>query len=588
NPTTVVSDSDGDHTFGSENENNLQDSFSDDESHQSSPQLYVGLTLSSWEEVDNFVELYGKNKGFSFRRSRNNLHSDHSSIRHRSYECSYSRVHKAKKIVDNTKQRDRYSAAINCPWHINFNNRKNTTEIVLKTDAAETLKKLIELKADDPGWVVVPNIEEQLNNATNKIIPRTVYTDADPAMGAALRNIWSDTHHSYCIFHLNNNFVKKLKPIMGKQFDECYKLFYRSQNSLFEVDFEHCWAEFVEFLNPFPKASRYALETLYSTRCSWAICYTQTRFTAGIQSTQRVEGMNAIIKKEVSHSSTLLHLIDAIQNRLDEEARYARISKQKNTNPSVGLPHIANRYFPAINSLIQKYLTPHILSFQREQLSESFLYDASEITYEWGNEMPESTNIIENGYLEDDYERRQTCLKNSQISADKDFVASLPPIKLCESNESSTHNSIPQIVNFQYLSHFRVANVLTPSLQKSVSEKERWSKGYGIAKKALNLMIRLNCDDEFLEMMEEFISSKTHELQISDKNKDANNFELQPAIANPFVTKHCGRPPKRYKSALEHTTSTCKNRHGQLTDNNKPQEKNKNKCANCRNYGHNV
>ncbi|CAG8736450.1 4680_t:CDS:2, partial [Racocetra persica] len=124
-------------------------------------------------------------------------------------------------------------------------------------------------------------------------------------------------------------------------------------------------------------------------KTNWALCYTQTRFIAGIQSIQRVKSMNAIIKKEVSRSSTLLYLIDAIQNRL---------------------PYVANHYFSAIDSLIQKYLTPHVLSLQRQQLSESFLYNVSEITYEWDNNIPEPANIIENGYLEDDYERSQTCL----------------------------------------------------------------------------------------------------------------------------------------------------------------------------------
>ncbi|CAG8568957.1 19678_t:CDS:2 [Gigaspora margarita] len=35
-----------------------------------------------------------------------------------------------KKVVDITKQRERSSAAINYPWHVNFNNRKGTVEIV--------------------------------------------------------------------------------------------------------------------------------------------------------------------------------------------------------------------------------------------------------------------------------------------------------------------------------------------------------------------------------------------------------------------------------------------------------------------------
>ncbi|CAG8544584.1 6039_t:CDS:2 [Racocetra persica] len=98
---------------------------------------------------------------------------------------------------------------------------------------------------------------------------------------------------------------------------------------------------------------------------SYAFCYTQTRFTASIQSTQCVESMNTIIKKEVSHSSTLLYLVDAIQNHLNEE-----------------------------------------------QLSKYFLYDATEIFYNWDQCLQEPENIVENGCLKDDYERHQIDLKS--------------------------------------------------------------------------------------------------------------------------------------------------------------------------------
>lgn len=96
---------------------------------------------------------------------------------------------------------------------------------------------------------------EELISTTNGIIPKTIYSDANPAMSVALQNIWPDTYHSYCIFHMNNNFIKKMKAIIGKNFDECYKLFYRSCNSLFKANFEHRWAQFVEFIEPFPKAT---------------------------------------------------------------------------------------------------------------------------------------------------------------------------------------------------------------------------------------------------------------------------------------------------------------------------------------------
>ncbi|CAG8615807.1 8957_t:CDS:1 [Cetraspora pellucida] len=163
------------------------------------------------------------------------------------------------------------------------------------------------------------------------------------------------------------------------------------------------------------------------------------------------------------------------------------------------------------------------------------------------------------------------------MNEEKDLISSIPLIILCKTDQTSVFNStyhvttnnttidyaitdyaitnhtttdhaitdhattnhatINNIIDFRYLSHFCIANIFTPALQKTVSEKECWSKGHRIAKKALSLMIQLNCDSEFFNMMDEFILSKTHELQLLKENKNDDNVESQLVVSNPFVTK---------------------------------------------------
>ncbi|CAG8811402.1 42452_t:CDS:2, partial [Gigaspora margarita] len=242
-------------------------------------------------------------------------------------------------------------------------------------------------------------------------------------------------------------------------------------------------------------------------------------------------------------------------------------------------------------SLIKEYLTPHVLSLQRLQLSESFLYDANKVSFDWNNFLSEPENIIENGYLEDNYEQRQTglrvLLQNLQYKDVKQVWSVVP------------QGSFPDhFCNHIYLSRFRIDKVFTPALQKSVSKKVHWFKGYGLVKKALGLMIRLNCDDEFIGIVEKFILFKTRELQLFDKKNSNNNrvkfqfvvepqpAESEPAVANPFVTKHHGRPPNRLKNALENVTNTHQNTHSSSNatfNDNDIQEKKRNRCANCGN-----
>ncbi|CAG8705452.1 8121_t:CDS:2, partial [Scutellospora calospora] len=80
---------------------------------------------------------------------------------------------------------------------------------------------------------------------------------------------------------------------------------------------------------------------------------------------------------------------------------------------------------------------------------------------------PELEDIIENGYLEDNYEQCQTSLKNSKINKEDKNIALLLSIKLSEPNQLSTSKSTLHVVDFQYLLHFCVDNVLTPALKKS-------------------------------------------------------------------------------------------------------------------------
>ncbi|CAG8542694.1 7185_t:CDS:2 [Cetraspora pellucida] len=209
-------------------------------------------------------------------------------------------------------------------------------------------------------------------------------------------------------------------------------------------------------------------------------------------------------------------------NRLNEEANYAHINEQKNMIPIIGLPHVASKYFPTIDSLIQEYLTLHVLSLQRQQLSEGFLYDAAEYFFDWNKNFQEPENVMEYGCLEDDYERRQIGLRSLLQNLRREDVLQ--------------------------------TWVVTPQGSFSNSEEEeKIHKNMGEPQQA-----------------------------IEEREENENNVEQQVVVANPFVTKRRGRPPKRYRDALENITNS------QNLQNSEQPEKRKNKCANCGDYDYNV
>ena len=74
-------------------------------------------------------------------------------------------------------------------------------------------------------------------------------------------------------------------------------------------------------------------------------------FTAGIESTQRVESINGVIKKLVDRGTLLKELVKAIENELEKETQYIRIKDYYGANPSVGLPSTYNTIFKELDSL---------------------------------------------------------------------------------------------------------------------------------------------------------------------------------------------------------------------------------------------
>jgi len=94
----------------------------------------------------------------------------------------------------------------------------------------------------------------------------------------------------------------------GKNF---FAAFCRARNSRVESIFEEKWNA---LLQDYADASSYLQRQLYPCREAWVLCYTHRAFNAGVQSTQRVESYNGIIKNNVNGSSSLLELAENVIN----------------------------------------------------------------------------------------------------------------------------------------------------------------------------------------------------------------------------------------------------------------------------------
>ena len=80
----------------------------------------------------------------------------------------------------------------------------------------------------------------------------------------------------------------------------------------------------VKLIEKYPNANHYLMRVLFSSQKLWARAFTLSIFTAGMQTTSRVEGYNNIIKRELVACSTLCDLESVLDARLKNEAQWNR------------------------------------------------------------------------------------------------------------------------------------------------------------------------------------------------------------------------------------------------------------------------
>ncbi|CAB4492704.1 unnamed protein product [Rhizophagus irregularis] len=92
------------------------------------------------------------------------------------------------------------------------------------------------------------------------INPGIIFTDSDLSLINAIKEIYLNTNHLLCIFHIDLNLRKKLKGKLGACFEEFRHKFYTCQNSLCIELFESRW---VQLISQYPESAKYMSDTLY-------------------------------------------------------------------------------------------------------------------------------------------------------------------------------------------------------------------------------------------------------------------------------------------------------------------------------------
>lgn len=124
--------------------------------------------------------------------------------------------------------------------------------------------------------------------------PQVIFTDRDQAMANAIKEVFPNTHHRLCLWHIFLNATSNLSNVFKE--DECFKKGLKNciYNPETIEEFEERWNK---LLVKYDLVENEWLKTLYNSREKWAMVYARPYFCAGMTTTQRSESANNFLKK---------------------------------------------------------------------------------------------------------------------------------------------------------------------------------------------------------------------------------------------------------------------------------------------------
>ncbi|CAB4425554.1 unnamed protein product [Rhizophagus irregularis] len=486
-------------------------------------------------------------------------------------------------------------------------------------DAFWLLEMLENQQKEDPGMFIAKKIRQGrlFHIFWMDSNQQDLYHDADTGLDAALKTLLPHIKHIYCIFHIRQNLDRHMQSSLGENYRNFLSKFYSARNSLNETLFEIRWNQLIE---AFPSTNNYLIGTLDKIKESWAKAFICMSFTAGMMSTQRVEGINAIIKKYINSQSSLVDFFQGIQSFLHNQATKAEYRDWIESLPHINISTSASqRIFPHIIKELKKYLTSELYFIQKAQLDVSLEYNATLILPEEYNSIVdaeiENNENIDSNVDDIQVDTAQISLKSliNQVNLEDILEIwhvtylthrsnSTPHFKHGNAFNDSENSSNLNVQKHAFmdvngnLSHIDSSTILDvlrgedsmDDINMKIQARNLYSNLFGMGRKIAQIATEKRRFD-VLDVLNQVLD----ELYDTDESIDESDSRK---ILNPHMVKSKGRPRnKRFKSSVE----TCKNSskatgsNAFIQDNNgheggSLQGKGSKTCSNCYAPNHNI
>ncbi|CAG8584661.1 6862_t:CDS:2, partial [Racocetra fulgida] len=312
-------------------------------------------------------------------------------------------------------------------------------------------------------------------------------------------------------FHVDARFEGKDNHLVGL----CWMNPHQQEFRVEQI-FKQNWGILLQEYND---AADYLQWQLYECREVWALCFTHCAFNADVQSTQRVESYNAIIKNKVNGSSSLTELEHTIEKLLIKESCFIKLNEVINQLPVSREDSYANRYFEKVVEICSKFLTPAILKLQRSEINRKSMYNAY---------------IIELEQLVDGLEQERIREVWHVSSVDKKanhLVVFVPVITLVlDGIFGSTELNLQD--DFSHLEYIHRCHIFTDEVRHELSPEELYEMHLNLSKKMeIELQQKENQDNDNIDF-NRIISNP-----VGIRMKDSDGSEYLPTTSLNEVLK---------------------------------------------------
>ncbi|CAB4385824.1 unnamed protein product [Rhizophagus irregularis] len=384
------------------------------------------------------------------------------------------------------------------------------------------------------------------------VYPRVIFTDSDPSMIHSIKEIYPNTQHLLCIFHIDLNLRKKLKGKLGSQFEEFHHKFYVCHNSIFDrttslCDLLHSIKDHVkneEHLEKFeiernalPKVGMPMLNTRFFGQMDAVIKDFLTPVMLGKQRSQ----MNQSTETDNEEISIGIR-------EQEQDIRQILFQSLIKTIPPEAIMEVWH-----VRATGTKGIGYYVILLNKEMHLCTCLLLINKGLYL-------DTNIHPN-----------------------DLLQQHPSIPVCGITQENVENvETEKSINFQHFFLFRVDSHGSQLPVKS--SKAIYAELFGLLKKGIDCALKTNMQNELVNLLKAFIYDA--------QNKNVQEVEPFADVNNPAIIKHKGQPPKRFKSNVELSSSKGSKRvlknstQVNIIDHGVIDETKGRRCGKCKQYGH--